>query len=345
MNRRSFLTTASLSLGLVRRAVTADPQRIGIGFIGSSYSHANAKLQVLQASTEWRIVGVAESDLQIAKSLTRQGIAVVPKENLLRNPDIQVLAVESTVRDHAADALAVLKANKHLHLEKAPAANMQDFVRIVELARDRNLLLQVGYMWRYHPAISKALEAARNGWLGPVHLLRANMSNELAAARRPEWAEFKGGVMFELGGHVIDPMVRLMGKPKKVTPTLRHDSPLHDELADNTVAVIEWEHTIGIVQASALQPDSGHFRSFEVHGANGVCLVSPIEPATLTIDMVKPAGPYRAGIQEIPLPPYKRFEADFIDLAGAVRKEHGLKVGADDDLNVQDTLLRCSNMA
>jgi hypothetical protein len=53
----------------------------------------------------------------------------------------------------------------------------------------------------------QALEAARKGWLGQVYLIRGVISNQLDAARRPEWAEFKGGNMFELGGHVLDPYV------------------------------------------------------------------------------------------------------------------------------------------
>src|SRR5580704_18710586 len=79
---------------------------------------------------------------------------------------------------------------------------------------------QVGHMWRYNPGIVKVLEAAREGWLGSIYMVRANIGNQLAANRRPERAEFSGGVMFELGCHVIDPMVRLMGRPRKVTATL-----------------------------------------------------------------------------------------------------------------------------
>lgn len=347
MDRRTFLRTSagSLAIGAVPHLLPADVPRLGIGMLGASYSHAKGKLQVIQASQDWKLIGVTESDPKIAAALTKQGIALMSREELLRHPDIQVIAVESAIRDHAVDAKAALNANKHLHLEKAPSAHLADFQEVVALARSRGLLLQVGYMWRYHPGISLALEAARKGWLGPVHLLRANMSNELAAARRPDWAEFRGGVMFELGGHVIDPMVRLMGKPDKVTATLRHDSKLTDNLNDNNVAIIEWGRTLGIVHTSTLQPDSSRFRAFEVHGSNGAFIVNPIEPAALSVDMLTAAGPYKAGVQAVPLPTYHRYEADLIDLAGAVRKEHGLKVSADEDLDVQETLLRCCGMA
>lgn len=63
--------------------------------------------------------------------------------------------------------------------------------------------------------------------------------------------------MFELGGHVIDPIVRLMGLLRKVTPFLRTDASYSDSLRDNTIAVMEWEHAIGIVQTSTASPTRG----------------------------------------------------------------------------------------
>src|ERR1051326_4971669 len=52
--------------------------------------------------------------------------------------------------------------------------------------------------------------------------------------RRAEWAEFKGGSLFELGSHFIDATVRLLGKPKAVTPILRK----HGRGADDLIAAL-----------------------------------------------------------------------------------------------------------
>jgi len=134
--------------------------------------------------------------------------------------------------------------------------NISDFEKIVRVATERKLLLQVGYMWRYHPGVEKALEAARNGWLGELYLLKGTIGNQLDLRRREEWGEFAGGVLYELGGHVIDPIVRLMGKPLKVTPFLRTDGASKDKLRDNTAAVFEWKGALGIVQCTTLQPGS-----------------------------------------------------------------------------------------
>jgi predicted dehydrogenase len=150
--------------------------------------------------------------------------------------------------------------------------------------------------------------------------------------------------MFELGGHVIDPMVRLMGRPRNITVTLHKESTLDDKLHDNTLALLEWDKSIGTVHACTLQPDSSRYRAFEIFGTNGCAIVNPIEPPAMTIDLAKGAGPYQKGMQKIPIPPYRRFVDDFAELAGAIRGEHALRTTIDEDLLVEEALLRCCGM-
>ncbi len=319
-----MITRRTLLLSALARAP------IGIGFIGTSHSHGKAKVETVRANADYKLIGTTDE---------------MPREALLRHADIQVIAVESQNKDHGRDGIAVLEAGKHLHLEKIPADNKRDFARIVELARRKQRLVQVGYMWRYHPGINLALEAARSGWLGDVYLIRAAIGNQLEAARRPEWAEFKGGVMFELGCHVIDPIVRLLGKPTKVTPVLNKHGKFSDSLNDNTAAVLEFGNAMAIVNASNLQPNSGRYRAFEVHGTNGAVIVNPIEPPGVVVDLAKAAGPYKAGKQTMPMPPYKRYVDDFIELAAALRGEAKLRVTLEEDLLVQDVVLAASGMA
>lgn len=317
---------------------------VGIGFLGAVHSHFEGKLQAARSITDLRIIGVCERDPKAQEALRKQGVPLLSREELLSHKDIQVIAVESAVRDHAPDGLAVLQASKHLHLEKAPTDNMAAFQQIVETARKKNLRLQVGFIFRRHPGINKAMEAARKGWLGRVYMVRANIGNQLAQNRRPEWAEFPGGVMFELGGHVIDPVVRLMGRPRKVTTALHKHGAFDDTLKDNTVALLEWENATGIVQAATLQPGASRYRAFEVYGTNGSFVVNPLEPGGVSIDMEKSAGPYATGTQKLQLPAYKRYEDDLRDLVAAVRGESDLPVSYDEDLTVHEVLLRSSGM-
>jgi predicted dehydrogenase len=199
-------------------------------------------------------------------------------------------------------------------------------------------------MWRFHPGINSALEAARNGWLGETYLVRGTMNTKIEPALRSEWAQFPGGQMFEQGCHLIDPLVRLLGRPEKVTPVLRTHGGFSDQLADNTAAVFEYRKALGVVTSSVLQPGAGRHRSFEVFGANGTAVVRPIEPPKLEIDLAEARGPYKAGVQVVPLPPYRRYVGEFDELAHAVQGATGLRVSPAEDLAVQEALLRASGM-
>jgi predicted dehydrogenase len=340
MNRRSFL----LATAGAATAAAAGKSPVAIGFLGAVHSHFEGKIAAAQSISDLRIIGVCERDPKVQDSLKKQGISLLSRDQILSHPEIRVVAVESAVCDHAPDGLAVVQAGKHLHLEKAPADNVAAFQRIVDIAREKKLHLQTGYIFRRHPGISRAIDAARKGWLGEVFMVRASIGNQLAANRRPEWAEFSGGVMYELGGHVIDPVIRLMGRPRSIAPILRKDGRFNDTLKDNCVATLQWEKAAGIIQSATLQPGATRYRNFEIIGTNGTFTVNPLEPGTATVDLEKAAGPYSAGQQKLSLPPFVRYSDDLRDMVAAIRGEAQLPVTYEEDLLVHEALLRCSGM-
>lgn len=335
------MTRRSLLLAAPAAAVPAN-ERIGIGFLGVKHTHGPGKLAICRKSPDWEVVGLWEPDSSAA---ARFGGPALSRDEILKHPRIQVIAVQSDIKTHGALGIAALEAGKHVHVEKPPADNMAELRRMVELARNKKRLLQMGYMWRHHPGMHSIFEAVHKGWLGDVYMIRGQMNTLIESRSRVEWARFQGGQMFEQGCHLIDAMVRLMGKPAKITPFLRHDGNFPDTLADNTAAVFEWARCIGVITHSVLQPNSGAHRMFEVMGTNGTATLRPIEgPAKLEIDLAKPAGPYAKGRQEVKLRPYSRFADDFDELARCVRSGAALNVTLEQELDVQEAMLTASRM-
>jgi predicted dehydrogenase len=266
------------------------------------------------------------------------GIPLLSQEELLARA--QVVAVESAVQDHARHAKLALSAGKHVHLEKPPADTLEAFRELLGLAREKNVLLQMGYMWRYHPAINAAMEAARRGWLGEVYLVRGAINTQLSPQQRAEGARFPGGTLFELGSHLIDVLARLLGRATRITSVLKTHGPFEDHLSDNTLAIFEFPKALGIVSSSTLQPHAGKYRCLEILGTQGTAVVNPIEPPGLTIDLAKAAGPYQAGPNTVPMPQYSRYVPEFADLAAKIREGKRLAVSPEEDLLVQETLMR-----
>jgi predicted dehydrogenase len=156
-------------------------------------------------------------------------------------------------------------------------------------------------------------------------------------------AKYRGGGMFELGGHVIDRVVELLGRPTKVQSFLRHDTSSPDKLADNNLAVLEYPKALAVIAQSARMSGSTDHRSFEVIGTDGTIMVWPeASPPRMRVHMRKAQGNYAAGWQDIRLPPQPRFIGDFKELARAIKSGQPLKLSYDHELVLHETLLRAS---
>jgi predicted dehydrogenase len=338
MKRREFVLGMAMTM-----AAAQSGKRIRVAFLGASHPHAGSKVAITGESPDWELVGVAEPDPVVMAGYAKWGVAPLTRSQVLEDPSIPVVVVGSDIPEHAADGNAAVEAGKHIHLEKQPAVKLEDLRTVLDIAGRKRLLVQIGYMWRHNPAINAALEAAQAGWLGEIFFVRGCINTQIDAAMRRALARFKGGQMFDLGGHLIDPIVRLMGRPEKVTPYLRHDSRTDDGLADNTLAIFEWRRAMGILGTVSMQPRALTHRALEIAGTEGTAVVAPIEPPSLQVDLNSAAGPYKAGAQTLSFS-YRRYVDDFIELAAAVRGERKLRVSHKEELLVEETLLRASGM-
>jgi predicted dehydrogenase len=98
---------------------------------------------------------------------------------LLADSSIDLVVVERRVWDAIPFGEAVIAANKHPHLEKPPTEKMEPFRDLAEEARDKKLLLQMGYLWRFHEGSVRAFEAKRQGWLGDVYVVCGTINTNL----------------------------------------------------------------------------------------------------------------------------------------------------------------------
>jgi predicted dehydrogenase len=84
--------------------------------------------------------------------------------------------------------------------------------------------------------------------------------------------------MFNLGCHLIDVLVIVLGKPEKVTAYVRRTRPQQDNLADNQLAVFEYPKATATVRSSVMEVDGGKRRQFVVCGDKGTVDIKPLEP-------------------------------------------------------------------
>ena len=314
---------------------------------GTQHSHTSGKLQAMKGNPLFDVAAVCESDpaaeARAKKDQRFQGLRWVSEDQLLNDRSIQLVVVECNVWDALSMGQKVIAAGKHLHLEKPPGNAWQPFKAMVEEARRKHLLFQTGYVWRCHEGVNAAMKAARKGWLGDVMQVRGAMNADRDAAQRAVEAKYKGGGLFELGGHVIDRIVDLLGRPTKVHTWLRHHPGVSDTLADNNLTVFEYEKSLAVLTQIARMSGAGDHRSLEIIGSDGTAMVWPeSNPPRMKIHLRKPQGPYKSGWQEITFGPQPRFVADFQELAQAILSGGPLRLSYEHELLLQETLLRAS---
>ena len=218
--------------------------------LGTQHSHTTGKLKAMQDSPDYEVAGICENDpeakARAQKDPRFQGLRWMTEEELLRDPPIHLIVVECSVWE------ALPMGHESHRRRQAPAPRKASRQYTGSRSRswwrrhgDKKLLLQTGYVWRWHEGVNAALDAARKGWLGDVFMVRGTMNSDRDAEQRAVEAKYRGGGMFELSGHVIDRIVELLGRPKKVQSWLRHDTSFPDKLADNNLAVLEYRQGAG----------------------------------------------------------------------------------------------------
>ncbi|WP_020475632.1 Gfo/Idh/MocA family protein [Zavarzinella formosa] len=347
--RREFLKTVAGGAAAIAPSIAAmaeekpTKERIKIGQIGVGHAHA-AKLSVYRKSADYEVVGLVEPDAALRKRAETQepfaGLKWLTQEQLLNTPGLQAVLVETHVGSLLTTAEACVMAGKHVHIDKPAGESLPQFKRILDSAKKQKLLVQMGYMFRYNPGVVLLREFLKKGWLGEVFEIHTVMSKVVDPASRRGLAQFPGGIMFELGCHVMDLVIGIMGKPDEVTPFARHTSKLDDKLMDNMLAVLAYPKATATVKASAIEVEGGDRRHLVVCGTEGTFHIQPLDNPSVKVALSQARGEYKKGYQDIRLPKYLRYVDDAADMARIIRGEKSSDFTYEHDLMVQETLLK-----
>ncbi|HEY3328938.1 MAG TPA: Gfo/Idh/MocA family oxidoreductase [Capsulimonadaceae bacterium] len=201
---------------------------IGIGLIGTggiAQNHQLPALSKLQAEGKVRIVAVAE--LNEEKSAAVASKYSIPNvytnyADLLSRPDIDAVSVCTPNFLHKQPTIDALRAGKHVLVEKPIGLNAIEGAEMVETARQCDRQLMVGLNLRFGTGPKALKRFIDDGRIGDIYHARCHT---LRRRGIPSWGVFTqkdkqgGGPLIDLGVHILDLTLWLMGYPEPMSVT------------------------------------------------------------------------------------------------------------------------------
>lgn len=331
---------------------------VKMGQIGTGHGHAAGKARSMRTNPEVELVGVFEPNPERAASARGSAQwADIPFvgsiDEILGDPEVSAVAIEGSNDESLSQARIALAAGKHLWYDKPAGDDLRAFQELVEEARRGGRYLQMGYMFRYHHGFRQLADWTKSGLLGEVFSVRAHMSTWIptTSATNPQLGRegispHSGGIFYDLGGHMLDQIVWLLGRPRRAQGFFQNAAtPEVPAFSDNTLGVFEFDRALAFVDIAAMErPPMA--RRFEVYGTKGSAILEPFEPApTLRLTLDAARGGFAAGLQTVPLaeqPRQTQYERELVAFLGVIRGERAPDRGYDHELLVQETLLRAT---
>ncbi len=182
------------------------PGSIAEAWVGSVQKHTAQTISAVASRTPGRAKEFADK-FSIHKSYETY-------EELLADPEIDAVYVASRASDHFEHAMMVLRARKHLLIEKPITYLAEEARALLDFARSQNLLAMEGMWTRYLPQASIIDQLKTT--LGAPELLVATFATDNRTIERL-WQKGGGGVVHDMGIYPIAIAQQLFGNPIKIT--------------------------------------------------------------------------------------------------------------------------------
>jgi 1,5-anhydro-D-fructose reductase (1,5-anhydro-D-mannitol-forming) len=184
----------------------------GWGLIGTGRIAEDRILPGINAHPGNRLVGVVSRDQGRADTFAKKfgaEHAYTRYDDLLRNPDVSVVAIHTPNAQHAEQAIGAARAGKHVFCDKPMATTVADAERIVRECEKAGVKLGVNFHNRFMPCFIETRRIIASGEIGDVQMVQLEASpGARPGGRLGTWrvdAAVAGlGTTNSIGVHVYD---------------------------------------------------------------------------------------------------------------------------------------------
>ncbi len=247
---------------------------MGYGFAGSTF-HA----PVIAHSGRTALAAIATSQAGRARAdyPDAAGVDIVPDfDALLAREDIPCIVIATPNDTHFDLARRALDAGKHVVVDKPVTLSGADAKTLAELATQRGLLLAPFHNRRWDGDFMTLRALIADGKLGRVTHYESHFDRfrPVIPKRWREEAAHGGGLLFDLGPHLIDQALALFGAPQSISATVRQQRD-NAQVPDYVHLQLHYADKEVILHASALTALPPP--RFTVHGTRGSYVINGLD--------------------------------------------------------------------
>lgn len=204
---------------------------VGVGLVGFGMAGEVFHAPLIAATPGLRLRAIATSQPERRRAAAARfpgaRLAVDLRELLGSASDLQLLVLASPNRHHLPQALAALDAGLHLVVDKPLALSSREAATMIAAARRRGLMLAVFQNRRWDDDYLLLRQVLDSGRLGTIRRLESRFERWRPELSPGSWREAEapdsgGGLLLDLGTHLIDQALTLAGPPELVYAEVRN---------------------------------------------------------------------------------------------------------------------------
>ncbi|PCJ63135.1 MAG: hypothetical protein COA73_05600 [Candidatus Hydrogenedentota bacterium] len=275
---------------------------VGFGFMGKTHSYAYNTIPYYYGASPIKtamkaVVVRREETIEEAIALAGFEFGTTEFEDILKRDDIDIIHICTPNVLHRDQIIQALQAGKHIYCDKPVASSYADckpILAALDKAPD-DLVTQVALQYRFYPCTMRARQLISEGRLGKIYSFRATYlhSSSIDPDKPLKWkldkAQGGGGVLYDLGSHVLDLTHFLIGPFGSVfadthTAIGQRKHPetgnLQDVETDDLAIMLlrTRDGALGSIEASKIATGANDELRLEIHGEKGAIRLNLMDP-------------------------------------------------------------------
>ena len=269
---------------------------IGWGFMGRTHAHCIRSLGLFYPGAEFKanIKAVCTRRLEMARAAAEElgaDFYTDDYRSLLARYDIDAVSICTPNAQHEQIALAAIAGGKHIYMDKPLADSEEAALRIARAAENSGVITHMVFNNRYLPSMLRARQLIEEGRIGNVLTFAGRYlhSGSIDPKKPIGWKQqLQGGVILDLGSHVLDLITWLCGYPERIFCAQRtlytrrptRDGGATEELSeDHAIMNLQLKNgALGFVEAGKISTGANDELTIEVRGDKGALRWDLMQP-------------------------------------------------------------------